>query len=80
MSAIFLFALSGRGRVVHVARFHQRITMALENLGWQYLSEDICPVQVSVDVHWFDDVLAYQATLGACHGLFNGLLAFSPRQ
>ena len=31
--------------------------MALENLGWQYLSEDICPVQVSVDVHWFDDVL-----------------------
>ena len=37
MSAIFLFALSGRGRVVHVARFHQRITMALENLGWQYL-------------------------------------------
>ena len=31
--------------------------MALENLGWQYLGEDICPVQVSVDVHWFDDVL-----------------------
>ena len=54
--------------------------MALENLGWQYLGEDICPVQVSGDVHWFDDVLAYQATLGACHGLFNGLLAFSPRQ
>ena len=31
--------------------------MALENLGWQYLSEDVCSVQVSVDVHWFDDVL-----------------------
>ena len=34
--------------------------MACEGLGWQYLGKYICPVQVSVDVHWFDDVLVVE--------------------